>query len=209
MRYWPFILLLLAIFGVVGCKDKEPLTVYVHQEMLPYCWFPHGGYWVYQEVTTPGWIDSTYSVGDPVISIVPDVFGEGYESESYNAAFMIRGKRWGRGILGFGYGDNFQYSLSEVSESFSDSTGQRRDEVFFWDVVHSDTLFRYPTTLVRQRFDSISIQGRVYYDAIEIVTDPLQAAEHSHEVIWAKGVGVVRRSMVDGTIWELVRYHIN
>jgi hypothetical protein len=61
---------------------------------------------------------------------------------------------------------------------------------------------------VRQRLDSIVIFGKTYYDAIEVAVDPPQAASHSHHIIWARNVGIVRRAMVDGTSWSLLRYQI-
>jgi hypothetical protein len=55
------------------------------------------------------------------------------------------------------------------------------------------------------RQEGIVILGKTYYDAVEIVTDPPQVADHSYEVVWARNVGVVRRVMVDGTSWALIR----
>jgi hypothetical protein len=183
--------------------------MYVHQEMLPYCWFPNGGYWVYQDTTRPGTLDSTYSIGSPVIDIIPDDYGLGYREQKFYSAYFFRGKGAGRSIAARAYGPNLEYSYSVMRESFDDASSTTRDEIFFWDKTNPDVFVSYPTTSVRQRLDSVLIQGKTYYDVIEVVTDPPSAAAHTFEAWWARDVGMVRRSMTDGTVWELVRHKLN
>ena len=181
---------------------------------------------MYQEVNTLGWIDSTYSYGVPTITIIPDDYRLGFQSQAYDWGLYFRGRQAGQGLHARAYGENLQFHYSVLREGFSDSLGNLEDELLFWDYDHPDTFVAYPTTFVSQRFDSIVIQSKTYYDAIEVVTNPRQVAQQTQETIWVRGIGIVRRSMVDGTvwvrnvgivrklmtdgtIWNLVRYHIN
>jgi hypothetical protein len=202
------LLVLSVLLSMLGCKEKEPPLINVQQAMLPYCWFPNGGYWVYQEESTPGWTDSMYSTGESNIYTIPDAYGDGFESQVYFLGYVFRGEQLGQNIIGKAYGPDFEHSYSVLREVYSDSVGDLRDIVFFWDVNSPDTCAYDYRVTVKQRLDSIVIFGKTYYDIIEIETNPPQIANHTYEIVWARNVGVVRRVMVDGTSWSLLRHQI-
>lgn len=198
-------LLLLSLLWL-GCRRDKTPTIYVHKEMLPYCWFPNGGYWVYEDVTTPGVMDSTYAYGNSGVDIIPDAYRLGYEAEWYYVGYFSRGHAGWQGITSHAYGDDFEFSISLMEESFTDSAGEHRSTLLFWDEDSPDTLIMEAYLTIVVRLDSITISGTTYHDVIQSTNSP---AQETVEVIWARGVGIVRRTMADGTIWELVRYHIN
>jgi hypothetical protein len=206
MKCKQFLLALLAVLGMVGCKEKEPETYYVSQEMLMYCWFPNGSYWVYQEAGSGGW-DSVYA-SEATHRMNVDNDELGYDYEGYGLTLTVQGKKRRQATIAWPTGSQGAHTLSETTEIYADSSGQQVDYVFFWDSRGRDTLASYPTTYIDRHWDSIVIHGTTYYDAIEVVTD-LPAADWTFNLVWAKDIGIVRRFMVDGTIWELVRYHIN
>jgi hypothetical protein len=72
------------LLSMLGCKEKEPETYYVNQEMLKYCWFPAGSYWIYEEDSVPGSTDSVY-ITSRNSGIIEDE-GEDYPYEHYALA---------------------------------------------------------------------------------------------------------------------------
>ncbi len=209
MKQLAYCFLMLLSLLWLGCRrDKSP-TIYVHKEMLPYCWFPNGGYWVYEDVTTPGVMDSAYTTGNSRVEIIPDGFGLGYEAEHYVWGYFFRGHSGGQGITANAYGDDFEFSSSLMKESFTDSAGEQRSTLLFWDNDRPDSL-GYPWNLCTVvRLDSIVIAGTTYHDVIQVTNNPPEGTYNTIETVWARGVGIVRRTMTDASIWELVRYHIH
>ncbi len=200
-----FFLILIAVLGMSACKERvEPKTYYVNQEMLRYCWFPVGSYWIYEAENSSGLTDSVY-ITNTYQSILPDD-GEGFQSERYGNGIVIQGKRFGQTRTAWPSSQDGTVTI--MVEGYSDSTGSESDHVFFWDENGSERLSYYPELQISNRWDSIVIQGITYYNAIEIATD-LWAADWTYNIVWAKDVGVIRRTLVDGTSWELVSYHIN
>ena len=200
--FWVWMLVLF----VFGCKEKEPLTYYVNQEMLPYCWFPTGSYWIYQEEGTPGLTDSVY-ITNTWTEILPEE-GEGFQSERYGNGIMIQGKLFGQTRTAWPSAAGENLSVTMMIEGHNGGSEIISDPVFFWDTDGSSVLSYYPDiSAVHQ--DSLTFWGNTYHDLIVVTRTPPQAADRTFETIWARGVGVIRRSMVDGTSWSLLRYHIN
>ena len=205
MKNKRFIYILLAVLIFVGCKDKTP-TYYVDKEMLRYCWFPEGSYWIYEEANTPGLLDSVYA--NDVSSRIVNDEDSGYKYEAYTIILNVQEKRRIQSILAWP-GENESETLSELTESFSDPSGQQLDYLFFSHTSVLDTLTSYQTTIICNRHDSITIHGSIYLDAIEVCITPPQVADWTYNVIWVKDIGIVRRSLIDGKTWNLIRYHIN
>ena len=55
----------------------------------------------------------------------------------------------------------------------------------------------------------IELQGRKYFDIVDVQSTPPGSGSQTFRTVWVRNVGIVRRFMTDGTIWNLVRYHIN
>jgi hypothetical protein len=207
MRNLISFLSILVICLTMGCKEREPKpTYYVSKEMLRYCWFPDGSYWIYEEGDSTGDFDSVYS-SEAATRITKDP-EEAYNWEGYGMALTIRGKYRYQSTIAWPSGVDGTHTLSEMFEFYSNSMVEEVDYVLYWDTQGPNTPFVYPTTQIVGRYDSMEIRGVVYHDVIEVATHP-SAAEYTHNVVWAKDVGVIRRSIVDGTVWNLVRYHIN
>ena len=83
-----------AVLVGYGCKEKEPPVVYLNPEILPYCWFETGSYWIYEEESTPGWLDSSY-VTYHWVENTPDEANQGWEMEHYGNSLMLRGRLYG------------------------------------------------------------------------------------------------------------------
>jgi hypothetical protein len=198
--------LLTIVLFLFGCKEPEPETYYVNEEMLQYCWFPVGSYWIYEEANTVGLFDSVYVLD--ATNAVLENDGDDFKSESYSLTLKILGKSRKQTTAAHPVGPNYEHVRSRTLESYSDSTGEYYDYILFWDTRGNDTLAIYPSPYI-QRHDTIVINGTTYYDAIEVITDPPQAADWTYNTVWVRHVGLVRRSLVDGTVWNLARYNIN
>ncbi len=206
MKIKQFLSVFLAILGLMGCKDDEPLTYYVNQEMLSYCWFPVGSYWIYQEEGTPSLTDSVY-VTNTWMEILPD-YGEGFQMERYGNGLVMQGKLYGQSRTAWPSATFRDVTETVLDEGYSDSSEMVTDPIFFWDGMGSTVYSGYPEITSRQ-IDSLTFWGNTYHDLIVVTRTPPQNAERTYETIWARNVGVVRRSLRDGTNWSLLRYHIN
>jgi hypothetical protein len=209
MKSKHLLLVLLVVFGMVGCKNtEEPKILFVNQEMLPYCWFPKGSYWIYEEENTPGRIDSVY-VKSTWISIEPEESQEGYRAEYYGSTLMLRGKLFGQGRRPWPLSTTLDESFTEFTEGYSDSSGSADDIVLFWNPSNPSVLPSYPGALTLNHLDAIEILGKKYYDAYDVNHTLQSIVGHTRRVVWVRNVGVVRREMQDGTNWSLVRYHVD
>ena len=191
---------------ILGCKEKELPTYYVSQEMLRYCWFPEGSYWIYEEDSTPGWFDSVY-VSNPLHLIAP-VEGDDFNSEGYSNDLVMSGLKFRQGSQAEPLNSTEGPSISYLSEFYSDSTGQVHDYLLFSSSNGTNQLPFHPSTSITGHLDSIVVHNKIYYDVIEITTSSNEA-EFTILSLWAKDIGVLRRALKDGTSWSLVRYHIN
>ena len=190
-----------------GCKGKEEIpTYYVDKDMLRYCWFPEGSYWIYKLDGPTVMVDTVY-VSNRVKIIKEGDFGD-YLYEGIGFDLEVEGQIRRQAINAIPLDGNGEFILSELIESFSDGSVQQNDYLLFNSPKGSDTLGIYPNPY-KTNLDSIEIEGVTYYDAIEVSVNPPQAADWTYDVVWVKDVGIVRRSIIDGTTWNLIRYHIN
>lgn len=195
-----------SVLVFLGCKEKEPETYYVSQEMLRYCWFPAGSYWIYEEDSTPGWMDSVY-VSNPLHVIEP-VEGEDYISEGFGNDIELRGLKFRQGSQADPGSIDGNVTISYVSEFYSDSGGQLHDYLLFMNSDGGNVLSKHSSTKRTNQFDSIAIHNITYFNAVEITTSPASEADFTVASIWAKDIGVLHRRLKDGTSWSLVRYRI-
>lgn len=191
----------------MGCKKKELPILYVKQEILPYCWFSVGSYWIYEEENTPGWIDSSF-VKSRWTNIDPDESYEGYRAEYYGSTQVIRGKVFGQGRRSWPLSSDLASSYSVMSEAYTDTASNAFDYTLFWNPMNPSDFPGAPNTLTILHLDSVSVGNRVFYDVYDVGHEPQAFVAHSRRIVWARNIGVIKRVMADGTIWNLVRHHI-
>lgn len=200
-----FMFLVLLVFA--SCKEKEDIPQYfIDKELLRYCWFPEGSYWIYQLEGSATVFDSVY-LSSSISRLFEDESND-YFFESYAYTLNVSGQNRRQAISALPLDLNGESMLFELIESYSNSSVEQHDYLLFEYSGGEETLGIYPSP-IKTTLDSILIEGALYHDALQVSVDPPQSADWTYDIIWVKDIGIVRRSMLDGTTWNLVRHYIN
>jgi hypothetical protein len=186
--------------SLLGCRREEPATYYVNQAMLAYCWFAAGSYWVYEDDSVPGVLDSAY-VTNTYETILP-AEGEGFQAERYGNGMVMEGKLYGQ--TRDAWPTSGEKDITVMTEGISGEGIS--DVVFFWDDDWGGGTSYYGG-MVARRLDSVVVRGVTYFDAIRVSCHPSGNAGCGMEVDWVRDVGAVRR-VRGGRSWSLIRYSI-
>jgi hypothetical protein len=190
------------LITVCGCGKEKIVPLYtVSPDFLSYCYFQNGSYWIYEEDSFPGSLDSVYVFFETHDTVLDYTARPKYEYERFLYGIVLRNTRWQILIINSGP-DSF---ILQMSES---------DSLLNFDALH---LFQFGDsdsidgglTKITGRFDSMVINRTVYHDLIQVTHFVNKYGNPTREILFAKGVGVVRRSFWDGTTWSLKRYHLN
>jgi hypothetical protein len=207
MKSRHLLFIFLVILVLVSCKGKEDLpNYYVDAEILRYCWFPEGSYWIYQLDSSSTVFDSVYLSNGTRRLIEAE--SNDYFFESYAYTLNVSGQSRRQAISALPLDPSGESILSELVESYSNSSVKQYDYLLFEYSGGGETLGIHPSPF-KTHHDSISIEGTTYFDALQVSVNPAQAADWTYDIIWVKDIGIARRSMRDGTTWNLIRYHIN
>ncbi len=140
------------------------------------------------------------------MEILPD-YGEGFQKERYGNGLVLQGKLFGQSRTAWPSATNEDVTETVFDYGYSDTSGMVTVLIFFRDGIGSTVYSGYPGITSRY-VDSLTFWGNAYHDLIVLTRTPPQNADRTYETIWARNVGVVRRSLSDGTNWSLLRYHI-
>ena len=207
MRFRHALILASIILLGLGCRrDKFP-TYPVNPEILRYCLFPSGSYWIYEEASTPGWRDTVVSSRFQHETAFAE--GESFYFESYSYDLKIKGLMFRQGVQQRPWKYDDDQSVSFVAEFYSDSSRELHDYLLFMNPDGSTVFETTQKTRIVNTFDSLKLHGKTYSNVIEVETSPISAAGFTFNSLWCKDVGVIRRSLVNGEVWELVEYHHN
>lgn len=202
-----FLVLVLAPF--LGCvKLPDPVPFYpVPEEVEPYFLFRKGSYWIYEEINSSK-IDSVYLYQSKIIR----QDGEsdfGYNFELYLAGFYRSST--GDSIRGYG------------QPSFGDENIWMYEEEYFSTASPGSAItFLYPLNVgQRQRLggdfavsyesylDSILLNGEKHYEVMQFRHAATMSPNHTERIYYAKNVGVIKRELFNGEVWDLKKYHID
>ena len=198
-RYF-FILLLLAVF--YSCerpskKDKAKLY-YMEQEFNDYCLFPVYSYWVYED-SASGALDSVsiyyqnITINDQltVVSWKYEQFQQHLFS-SYNSPFIY--EAGGADLMG----------LPENYCTYTDGIA----DLYFGDANVGDTLF-LNRNLYYEAYYSTLILNSKEYKRVKAFQNKNQIHNRQvRKVYFSRGVGIIRKEMFDGKVWNLKRHFI-
>ncbi len=121
---------------------------------------------------------------------------------------MFKGQEIRQGVQAEPAGSN--NSISFISEYYSDSSSYIQDYLLFkYSDGKSEFSRNLLTTYALTLIDTLNVNGRIFFDAIQVVAS--QAGNHNNTVgsVWVKDVGMVSRTLINGEIWDLVRYRVN
>ena len=195
------------ILVLLSCKGKEDIPVYyVDKEMLRYCWFPDGSYWIYQLEGSPTVFDSVSLASS--ISRLVEAESNDYFFESYAYNLNVSGQNRRQAISALPLDRTGESMLFELIESYSNSSLEQHDYLLFEYSSGEETLGIHPAPF-KTHLDSMTIEGTTYFDVVQATVNPPQAADWTYDIVWVKDIGIVRRSMRDGNTWNLIRYHLN
>lgn len=206
MKYRPlyiiFLLLNLALFS--GCpKPRDPIVHEMDPDFLDYCAFPDNSYWVYEQDSAPGILDSVS------IAMAKHEYWtnekQNVQYEIYGYHYTIRGAEWYIEIRPYLNQEPNLFVLREMVLN----TGQNSAFHLFKYEAGGDTLRDgHPGAYISARHPQITINGTTYTDAITVTHPTSYYGNPTRELTFVRDVGIVRRTFWDGTTWSLVRYHI-
>jgi len=186
-----------------SCKKENP-TYRLDPIFREYVIFPIGSYWVYKEINL-GKTDSLY-LDNQTINVTDKLYK--YKSEFARQAFNSSYNQIG--FVGWCYAtDTTSSSISYYKEQLRISeTGI--DKVFFKGKIGEDFELGGSTiTKYEALYDTLSV-NKVVYNQVRVYTILKQSFDkQTKRVYYAKNVGLIKKELFNGEVWELKRYFIN
>lgn len=201
-------LLLISVFGI-SCDPfggPEPFVpkIYIDQQLLDYTSFPEGSYWIYKNTTT-GAIDSSYVSDGPEI---PGLFNRDWggiyiDKEQISLEKVIMGRKFG--CLNQIWSYDSQIGLKSCEYSVHD-----QEFSISYTMISLDSGITIQENMDSLYIGNVSMNGFDFEDVFEITMGPADEglANFFGRVMFAKGVGAIRREIYPGEMWELIRYYI-
>ena len=187
-----------------SCKDKEQFVYNISQETKDYCVFQTSTWWEYENINTHE-VD-TYFITKVENKINPKEDDErssqeiniNYKRTLNNNEFVltINNIQWGTDLL-FLLGENHKNQPQQIVIQYF----EMKDTVFAYS---SDSI-----TLIKHQIEyKLSLTRKSYPTVKEFVRKNNINNLLAKKTYWAKHIGVIRREMFDGSIWELKSYNI-
>ena len=178
-------------------KSEEKPIYYLNQMMKDYVIFPEGSWWVYED-SASGVVDTitvTYSKNEIVdrrnLDIVYEYQLIKYKSSHYNTEILA-----GAGGQGASrYSENHPPTFIPT--------------VMFFSSDEADSASLYTGYLVRHQLDSLQLEETVYKEVLQFTTTKFQHNLVPEFTFYAPHVGLIRKQLFNGTIWNLKAYYIN
>ena len=185
-----------------GYSPDSPYYTPLSQDFLSYFAFPKGSWWLYKEINS-GKTDSFY-VDYYKISNQKSTKG-GINAQTLDYELVGEKYRAGGGAAaGEKINDTIPYTYGET---YYGTDGLNYSSLRFlypaWPGKKGNNIY------ISKHLDSINIQGKLYYDVF-ITAYTSQSYENPiKSEYYCKNTGVIRREFYDGSIWEVIRYHLN
>lgn len=203
------ILLFVVFAPFFGCVNKPgPVPFYpVPPEVEPYFLFRKGSYWIYEEINSFK-IDSVYLYQSQIIRQE----GErdfGYDFELYLAGFYRSNS--GDSVRGYGHPsfDDEEVWMYEEDYFSTASPGSAITFLYRLDVGQRQRLGGDFTVSYASYSDSTVVNGQKYFKVMEFRHAATISPNHTERIYYAKNVGVIKRELFNGEVWELKEYFIN
>lgn len=200
-----FVLFLFFFFSSCqSCKKDEKPIVYIPLDttFLSYCAFPVGSWWSYKEINT-GQRDSFYVTRTEQEAIRDhhsdlDYYKLIYHITNLNDTFYYSTKP-------FYFSTYYTFVLYEIYNAYNGTHIAAR----FFSPYNNDTLYNYGCLYLKMSIDTMTINGHLYNN-IKVMEN--KASTYGNKIkteYYCKNVGVIRKELFNGEIWEIKNYHIN
>ena len=203
-----FFLLMLSS-ACVSCMEIDPLTppkprYYLDQEFKDYTSFAQGTYRVYTEASS-GEEDSVYMYSQRTYfedgSYHKDPFKEAFQN-FYTSSYYKQDTEE-RGDIMIVQGKSF--GLLQHRRGIVESV------LYFSRSVPGDTLGQGYLITHSEDVAQVTLSNGMTFNDVKVYTTYDTGGPYSYEVkkvYFAKGIGIIRREMYDGKVWNLSRYFI-
>ncbi len=195
-----------ANFCVSSCNSKNLPDYYMNDNFRSYVDFPKGSYWIYEETLTGGKSDSMYLYEREYSTDRSGKYVD-YHYDWINLKFF---RSYYRDTLkGTSKLDVFikkGYYYAENPSIYSDVNVQ-----YFTEIGGINFSYDYPGSkiLYKDSLESYKVIG-VDYKQVKVFENLIKRYEKQPKIIYyAKNVGVIKKELFNGEVWELKKYFIN
>ena len=175
-------------------SDDDKIIHYFNEEIKTYVFMPVGSWWVYEDSATNE-LDTVTLISSENRFTNDNI--EDYEVQNfvYNSTFN-KNQIWG----GAAAADN-SYEDSYLSLGFLTSVN--------FHAYKKDTIILLKGELIADRIDSLTIEDNVYTEVKKF-----SKTKHTYNLIpevtyYAPNVGLIRKELFNGDVWNLKEYYIN
>lgn len=179
---------------------KHTTTYSFSQEFNDYVVFNTGSYWIYEDSASK-MIDSIY-LFDRIISYSDGRPGSNEKTESLNEwkhSSLTQNTLLFKGYL---------QMLKEDGIYAEIIAGNSNSDINYFD----GNIGSYPVfstvTIYAEKKDSISFQETFRHVKVFLNLQQMYP-NHAKRVYYAKNIGLVRKELFNGQVWNLVRYHVS
>lgn len=191
----------------VTCTEEN--TVKFPQDALDRFYFKEGSYWVYTDSVTHIQYDSVWVYLHTWGASSKKEDGH-YGNKCYEFGYLLK-----KTLSGLHYNLDFNPLLS-IEDQLLDYTKERfRIAIldinsgtasltrFFFNGNNYDTRFTGEVSFQ----DSVKVNSTMYKDILKLHY-PAQHRDFLNDGYWAKNVGLIKYTDLNGTVWELTNYHV-
>jgi hypothetical protein len=182
-------------------KEKEYPTYYMDQEFKDYTLFKVGSYWVYQDSASKQ-IDSVYLYKQEItINDRRKAVNYNYEQFTENLKSSLYDTLVGEGLKlsesgGFVYGILRLNDFTNYASSyFQTPTIGELDPLY--RIIKYQT-YRNDTTISNKNYTQVKV-----FEA-----NQQSFSYQSHKIFYSKHLGLVRKELFNGEVWNLIRHHV-
>lgn len=175
------------------------------QEFKDYVVFPIGSYWVYEEEAS-GEIDSVYlyKLEKGIIDSrkkVPYNY-ENYRSYNFSSYFNDT-------IVDVGGAEFYGFLPAYcISSEFSYSNSIIYSDYYFGPANIGDTLKTYKNLVFNEYFNNYSAKASTYNSVKHFHCINQTFSLQLRDIYYSRYIGVIRKELFNGQVWNLKRYHI-
>jgi hypothetical protein len=198
----------LFLITLICCAcEPDPVPYYpIPGEVKPYVIFPEGSYWIYEEVTSSS-LD-TIKIYRSEISKENGSYDFGYDFE----LFVSGARSSFRGDSILGYGQPFSSApkmWSYTEQRVAGASGPPMLTFFGSDVVGESINFNEDWITFESKIESLEINGLTFQSVRVFTHDAKIFSNQPERVYFARDVGIIKRELFNGEIWQVKKYFIN